>query len=709
MAEPTEKPPRGPVNLRIKFRSGSLDQFIERYAVDVSRGGIFIRTREPLSVGTRLKFEFQLLDAAPLLAGEGTVVWIRENDPARANVTPGMGVRFDKLSAECQPTLEKILAEKTRLEQAGATPTGLGKSSGGMAVRRTSGVFPAVDPAGVTKPAIAVAPAADPTAGAEPAPGSNAPRSTSQPFTGSSKTSFLASRASSPPPPAAGGFTNRTRTTTGGSVVRPAPVPSALFEPPTADDIDKALEALHEEAAPGSSGRPAAAPGVVTDELSNEPTRVVAVADQASGGSAAHAAPADGADDSSAAGAPESSVPEPTAEAEGASELDSSAGSAPDETAPTAEPAAVRRKIAPEKSMRFRAASAPYPTLRRRRITFSFVIVAVGTVAIVGVLKLHWKERLFPPHPAPAPMVAAPVPAALPPAVPAPPTPAPNEPAPSMENAAPAPGADSAAPSNAATAEGAGGKGATPKSPVPSEGAALPQEKPALAVKPASDQETAHTAEDRPAPKRSGTHRHPQETPPEAAAEENGSPAASTSKAAAGEQATASPKAASGKSTGEKTPAGEKAPGDKATVAEKAATAERSAAPADKAPAADDKAVPAEAAAPAPPILKITSSPAGAEVLIDGMTVGSTPYVSKSVDPTAPHTITVKKDGFDPHERMIGGLDWSRPRGNTPQTLKVNVKLHRTPAAAPATPKENGEPADDTGGPYIKEIKPDAP
>ena len=46
------KDTRGPVSLRIKFRSANLDQFIERYGVDVSRGGIFIRTREPLAVGT---------------------------------------------------------------------------------------------------------------------------------------------------------------------------------------------------------------------------------------------------------------------------------------------------------------------------------------------------------------------------------------------------------------------------------------------------------------------------------------------------------------------------------------------------------------------------------------------------------------------------------------------------------------------------------
>src|SRR3954470_22528237 len=146
MAEPIDKDTRGPVNLRIKFRSASLEQFIERYGVDVSRGGIFIRTREPLAVGTQLRFDFQLQDAAPLLAGEGTVVWIRENDPTRAGVTPGMGVRFDKLTPASQPTLERILAEKARREQEGAAAKPA-PAGGGMAVRRPSSTFSALDPA----------------------------------------------------------------------------------------------------------------------------------------------------------------------------------------------------------------------------------------------------------------------------------------------------------------------------------------------------------------------------------------------------------------------------------------------------------------------------------------------------------------------------------------------------------------------------------
>lgn len=109
-----QKGNKGPITLKIKFKSGSLEQFIERYSVDVSRGGIFIRTKEPLAVGTALKFEFQLQDGAPLLSGDGTVVWNRANDPARQNVAPGMGVRFDKLTPDAERVLSRILAEKDR-------------------------------------------------------------------------------------------------------------------------------------------------------------------------------------------------------------------------------------------------------------------------------------------------------------------------------------------------------------------------------------------------------------------------------------------------------------------------------------------------------------------------------------------------------------------------------------------------------------------
>jgi uncharacterized protein (TIGR02266 family) len=119
--------PRTPVTLKIKFKSETLDQFIERYSVDISQGGIFIRTKEPLPVGTILRFEFQLKDASPLITGDGTVVWTRDPESSAQGVAPGMGVRFDSLPGDSKQVLERILAHKAPKPSAAAA----GRDAGG--------------------------------------------------------------------------------------------------------------------------------------------------------------------------------------------------------------------------------------------------------------------------------------------------------------------------------------------------------------------------------------------------------------------------------------------------------------------------------------------------------------------------------------------------------------------------------------------------
>ena len=94
---------------------------------------------------------------------------------------------------------------------------------------------------------------------------------------------------------------------------------------------------------------------------------------------------------------------------------------------------------------------------------------------------------------------------------------------------------------------------------------------------------------------------------------------------------------------------------------------------------------PAAEAAPERPTLKVTSSPSGADVIIDGNVVGTTPFTSRDIDATAPHGITVKKEGFEPQDRMVGTSDWAAKKGGP--TLKVNMKLKRLgPAPAQESP-----------------------
>ena len=663
MAEPNDKELRGPVNLRIKFRSASLQQFIERYGVDVSRGGIFIRTREPLPVGTRLKLDFQLVDAAPLFQGDGTVVWIREYDPGKTGVTPGMGVRFDRLTPESQPTLDKILDEKMRLQQTGVAPGGTPTAGAGLAVRRPSGVITTLD--------ARVPPKSPP-----PPPPAAVEVKMDSPAVGAAPATTMPASRSGPVTSSGGGIFSRPRATAGLSTLRSAPVPSALFEAPTAADIDKALLALEEKGPTPSMPAPPPPPPVSVAPATNvgddEPTKVFDVAAQefavheaVTGQSSAlrdSAVPVatDGTgDDLTAKREVEPSEPVPaigqSAPMMGA--LDAPLAAHLDGSAPLAAPAATTgRRETPASAAAAAAAAAAVPMkivvdqpgrsiesgrfrsdakYRRSSRKSGKIIVAVllAGAAAAGVVlgKREYDKRkaaAIATAPAPAPAeIAAPVPPPPPPPAPDNTGAAPSPPAPPTE-------AKPGAPTVAAPAKTPETATAPPKPAKPEKGDKAAGEK---------------SAEDRPA--KSGRR-----------------------ESAAAVEAAAVP--APDKTA---TPAGEKAPAEAAPAGGAAAGAE--------APKA------AETAPAEKPVLKITSSPTGAEVVIDGSSVGTTPYSSKDVDPTAAHAITVRKDGFEAHERMISGSDWTKSRSGA-QSLKMNIKLKRTGPSEAAPPKDEGKASD---------------
>jgi uncharacterized protein (TIGR02266 family) len=159
MAEPSS--PEGiPITLRIKFKSASLDDFVARYGADVSAGGIFIRTKQPLAVGSSLHFDFSLADGSPLMAGLGTVVWVREPEPSRVGSIPGMGVRFDQLAPESQQTHQQILAVKARR---GDRPTATPPQSPAAAAPPRPAARPATPPPLVARPTPAKPVAAQPS------------------------------------------------------------------------------------------------------------------------------------------------------------------------------------------------------------------------------------------------------------------------------------------------------------------------------------------------------------------------------------------------------------------------------------------------------------------------------------------------------------------------------------------------------------------
>jgi len=81
----------------------SFDTFIHEYVTNISRTGVFVRSKNPLPVGTQVNLNFTvIMDDVETIEGLGEVVRM-ETDP------PGMGVVFTELSRYSQVMIERLL------------------------------------------------------------------------------------------------------------------------------------------------------------------------------------------------------------------------------------------------------------------------------------------------------------------------------------------------------------------------------------------------------------------------------------------------------------------------------------------------------------------------------------------------------------------------------------------------------------------------
>lgn len=107
--------------MRVRLRYPDLETFVEKYAPNVTRGGIFLASRDPRPVGTVLRFEVLLRQGGPVLSGEGRVTWVKEFNPAEPHRPYGMGVQFLYVDPDARPVLESLLAKK-QLSRSGSQP-----------------------------------------------------------------------------------------------------------------------------------------------------------------------------------------------------------------------------------------------------------------------------------------------------------------------------------------------------------------------------------------------------------------------------------------------------------------------------------------------------------------------------------------------------------------------------------------------------------
>ncbi len=114
---------RKPVGLLVRLAYQSIEDFKRRFAPNLSRGGVFIRTREPKPAGTLVAFELRLSTGEKVMRGDGVVRSVVVEDlGATPPRVPGMAIQFTRLDAASRALVEEVASSRAALERTLSSP-----------------------------------------------------------------------------------------------------------------------------------------------------------------------------------------------------------------------------------------------------------------------------------------------------------------------------------------------------------------------------------------------------------------------------------------------------------------------------------------------------------------------------------------------------------------------------------------------------------
>ncbi|MBX7081330.1 MAG: TIGR02266 family protein [Nannocystaceae bacterium] len=109
--ERRRRAPRASVVLQLQYRSAS--HLLVSYCTNLSRGGLFVPTSEPLSPGARLTVTLQVPGTDELLEAQAEVRWVRQFDALEGPA--GMGLAFDEIDDVLGDRIDDLVAQYTPL------------------------------------------------------------------------------------------------------------------------------------------------------------------------------------------------------------------------------------------------------------------------------------------------------------------------------------------------------------------------------------------------------------------------------------------------------------------------------------------------------------------------------------------------------------------------------------------------------------------
>ncbi len=108
MSKESSRPVGFTAQLRITYETAG--QFENQFGGNISTEGMFIPTKNPKPLGTKIKIQIMLRDGRTLLDAEGVVLWNKQLDRSGKAEISGMGVKFTSLSDKYRQIIEKIIS-----------------------------------------------------------------------------------------------------------------------------------------------------------------------------------------------------------------------------------------------------------------------------------------------------------------------------------------------------------------------------------------------------------------------------------------------------------------------------------------------------------------------------------------------------------------------------------------------------------------------
>lgn len=97
---------RAMAEIRVEYRT--VGSFISDYVTNISRGGVFVRTEQPLRIGTRVRLVFSLPGMPFPFDLTGEVRWIQER-ASREHPERGMGIAFEHIDERIQKRIQAFV------------------------------------------------------------------------------------------------------------------------------------------------------------------------------------------------------------------------------------------------------------------------------------------------------------------------------------------------------------------------------------------------------------------------------------------------------------------------------------------------------------------------------------------------------------------------------------------------------------------------